>query len=141
MIEELERLGVPSQRQTLLVAGGLERRAGSRELEALLAPAAARALPRPRRGARRRGPTTSLDLGEAGRTPLRVNRHLAETDLVVSVTAAETVLHGGAGALLGASGPETSARRERVLAARDGGRRAAGSSGSRSSERSPRGCP
>ena len=37
-IEELERLGVPSQRQTILVARGLNRRAGQRELDALLTP-------------------------------------------------------------------------------------------------------
>ena len=35
--EKLDRLGVPSQRQTILVAGGLNRRAGHRELEALVA--------------------------------------------------------------------------------------------------------
>ena len=46
-------------------------------------------------------------MGDAGRTPLRVNPRLLETDLVVCVTAAETVLHGGPGALLGACGPET----------------------------------
>src|SRR5918994_208671 len=62
-IAELERLGVPSQRQTILVAG-------------------------------------------ADRTPLRVNRLVTETDLVVCISAAETVLHGGPGALLGACGPE-----------------------------------
>ena len=42
-IDELARLGVPSQRQTILVAGGLGRRAGGRELEALLSPTARRA--------------------------------------------------------------------------------------------------
>ncbi len=35
---------------------------------------------------------------------MRVNRALIETDLVVVVTAAETVLHGGPAALLGAAG-------------------------------------
>jgi hypothetical protein len=38
--------------------------------------------------------------------PLRVNRHLVETDVVVVVTAAETVLHGGPATLLAASGRE-----------------------------------
>jgi hypothetical protein len=47
-----------------------------------------------------------VHVGDAGRTPLRVNRLVAETDLVVCVSAAETVVHGGAGALLGACGPE-----------------------------------
>ncbi len=41
-IAELERLGVPSRQQTILVAGGLNRRAGQRELEALVAPPSAR---------------------------------------------------------------------------------------------------
>ena len=48
-----------------------------------------------------------VHVGDAGRTPLRVNPLLLETDLVLPVTAAETVLHGGPGALLGACGPET----------------------------------
>jgi hypothetical protein len=37
---------------------------------------------------------------------LRVNRALVETDLVITVTAAETVLHGGPAALLAAAGRE-----------------------------------
>ncbi|MBA3475563.1 MAG: DUF2088 domain-containing protein [Actinobacteria bacterium] len=106
VIAELERLGVPSRRQTILVAGGLNRRAGQRELEALVAPASAR---------RFHGRVVVHDaeapdlvhLADAGRTPLRVNRLIVETDLVVCITAAETVLHGGPGALVGASGPET----------------------------------
>jgi hypothetical protein len=104
-IAELERLGVPSDRQTILVAGGLSRRAGQRTLESLLAPTAARGF---------RGTVEVHDaedpelvlVGNAGRTPLRVNRLLVDADLVVTVTAAETVLHGGPGALLGASSTE-----------------------------------
>ena len=38
--------------------------------------------------------------------PLRVSRALVETDLIVTVTAAETVLHGGPAALLKACGRE-----------------------------------
>ena len=48
-----------------------------------------------------------VGLGDEGRVPLRVNPALVETDLVVTVTAAETVLNGGPAALLGASGPDT----------------------------------
>ena len=102
-IEELERLGVPSERQTILVAGGLARRAGGRELEALLAPQARRAF----HGTVLVHDAESRDLrrlGYAGRIPLRINPALVETDAVVAVTAAETVLHGGPGALVGASG-------------------------------------
>ena len=53
-IEELERLGVPTTRQTILVAGGLNRRAGHRGLEALLPPSFARQFHGRVDGARRR---------------------------------------------------------------------------------------
>jgi hypothetical protein len=104
-IEELERLGVPSERQTILVAGGLNRRAGHRELEVLIPPTAARRF-RGRVEAHDVEADDLVPLADLGRTPLRVNRHLVETDLVVTVTAAETVLHGGSAALLGACGSE-----------------------------------
>ena len=42
----------------------------------------------------------------AGNVPLRVNRALVDTDAVVVVTAAETVVHGGPAALIAAAGPE-----------------------------------
>ena len=105
-IAELERLGVPSAQQTILVAGGLNRRAGQRELEALVEPHSARRF-RGRVEVHDAEASDLLDLGSAGRTPLRVNRLIVETDLVVCVTAAETVVHGGAGALIGACGAET----------------------------------
>src|SRR5436305_8129048 len=41
-VDELERHGVPSGYQTILVAGGLARRAGQRELAALVTPGFAR---------------------------------------------------------------------------------------------------
>jgi Lactate racemase N-terminal domain len=104
-IDELERLGVSSERQTILVAGGLNRRAGHRELEALLAPTAARRF-HGRVEAHDAEADDLVSLGQTGRTPLRVNRRLVETDLVLTVTAAETVLHGGPAALLGACGAE-----------------------------------
>ena len=102
-LDELARAGVSPERQTVLVAGGLERRAGRRELEALLPPARARDF---------RGSVVVHDveddtlrgLDDAGR-PRWVARALVETDLVVTVSAAETVLHGGAAVLLGACGP------------------------------------
>jgi hypothetical protein len=105
-ISELERLGVTSDRQTILVAGGLNRRGGQRELELLLDPQAARRF----RGRVEVHDVEAPDLVELGgslRTPLRVNRLIAETDLVVCVSAAETVVHGGAAALLGACGAAT----------------------------------
>ncbi len=105
VLEELARLGIRSERQTVFVAGGLGRRAGRRELEELLRPEQARGF---------HGTATVHDceedglvpLGEHGTTPLRIARAVAETELVVVVTAAETVLHGGPAALLGACGPE-----------------------------------
>ena len=104
-IAELERLGVPLERQTVLVAGGLTRRAGPRELSLLFAPDAARRF----RGAVEVHDVEREDLievGIEGRTPLRVHPLLVSTDLVVVVSAAETVLHGGPAALIGASGAE-----------------------------------
>jgi Lactate racemase N-terminal domain len=105
-IAELERLGVASERQTILVAGGLNRRAGQRELELLLAPQWARRF-RGRVEVHDAEAPDLIALGEAGRTPLRVNRNVVETDLVVCVSAAESVVHGGPAALLGACGAET----------------------------------
>ncbi|HKP10190.1 MAG TPA: lactate racemase domain-containing protein, partial [Gaiella sp.] len=104
-IDELERLGVPSRRQTILVAGGLNRRAGQRELETLLAPSFARRF-HGRVEVHDAESPDLVDLGVAARTPLRVNPLLLETDLVLCVTAAGSVLHGGPGALLGACGRE-----------------------------------
>jgi len=45
-------------------------------------------------------------LGHAGDVPLRVSRALVDTDAVIVVTAAETVLHGGPAALLAAGGAQ-----------------------------------
>jgi hypothetical protein len=104
-VAELERLGIPSGYQTLLVAGGLARRAGHEQLETLVSPEFAR---------RFHGHVEVhdvqredlIELGAAGAVPLRVHPALVRTDVVVLVTAAETVLHGGPAALVGAAGPE-----------------------------------
>jgi hypothetical protein len=104
-MDELAQAGIPLERQTLLVAGGLARRAGHHELEALVPPTFARRF----HGRVEVHDAESPDLVElegAGRIPLRVHPALVETDLVATVTAAETVLHGGPSALLGAAGPE-----------------------------------
>src|SRR5579884_1154448 len=93
-VDELERLGIPTGYQTFLVAGGLARRAGQRDLETLVTPELAR---------RFHGHVVVHDvedpdlvrLDEGSRPPLRVNPALVNTDLVIVVTAAETVLHGG----------------------------------------------
>jgi hypothetical protein len=105
-VDELERLGIPSGYQTLLVAGGLARRSSHRDLGALVAPEFAR---------RFHGHVAVHDvedeelveLAGPGPTAFRVNRALVETDLVLVVTAAETTLHGGANALLASTGAES----------------------------------
>ncbi len=104
-VEELERLGIASGFQTLLVAGGLTRRAGRDLLESLVSPEFAR---------RFHGHVEVHDveredlveIGDAGSTPLRVHPALVRSDVVVVVSAAETVLHGGPAALLGAANRE-----------------------------------
>lgn len=104
VVDELEQLGVPDERQTILVAGGLARRLPRRDLERLLPPPRAREF----RGAvlvHDAADPDLLPLGEAG--DVRVHRALVETDLVVVVSSAETILHGGPGALLAACDADT----------------------------------
>jgi hypothetical protein len=104
-VAELERLGVATGYQTLLVAGGFARRAGNEQLETLVSADFAR---------RFHGHVEVhdverddlVDVGSAGAVPLRVHPALVHTDLVVVVTAAETVLHGGPAAFVGAAGAE-----------------------------------
>jgi Lactate racemase N-terminal domain len=98
-VAELVRLGVASERQTLFVAGGLARRTAQRELEALVPPDLAR---------RFHGRVEVHDAEGDELVPVdgvRVHRALLETDLVVCVTAAETVLAGGPAALLAGADP------------------------------------
>jgi hypothetical protein len=101
-IAELERCGIPDERQTILVAGGLGRRFAQPDLERLLSPTQARAF---------RGRVLVHDAEADGLVPLtpevRINPVLVDTDVVLSVTAAETVLHGGPGALVAACDAQT----------------------------------
>jgi hypothetical protein len=99
-VAELERVGVALERQTLLVASGLARRSGPSELELLVSPTFARRFS----GRVEVHDVERGDLTEIGSA--RVNPSLVQTDAVVVVTAAETVVHGGPGALLAAAGPE-----------------------------------
>jgi hypothetical protein len=100
-VEELERAGIPLERQTILVAGGLQRRAAPREIGQLV-------LPEFRR--RFRGRLIVHDVEHEGQVEigpeLRVDSALVDTDLVVVVSAAESVLHGGPAVLLAASSAE-----------------------------------
>jgi hypothetical protein len=99
--DELERLGVPTENQTLLVAGGLARRAGAKELPLLVSPDFARRF-HGRLVIHDVEDAELVEIGYAGRVPLRVNPALVDADAVVVVSAAETVVHGGAAALLAA---------------------------------------
>ena len=108
VIETLEGLGVPTENQTLLVAGGLARRASRREIASLVTPELRR---------RFRGPLAVHDAADPdlagipeGAPRARLARELVETDLVVVVSAAETVLHGGPATLLAAADAETQRR-------------------------------
>jgi Lactate racemase N-terminal domain len=102
--DELERTGVPTESQTLLVASGLARRPGPADIGLLVRPEFRR---------RFRGRVvvhdaedTLAELDGGSSIPLRVNRALVETDAVVVVTAAETVVHGGPSALVAAAAPD-----------------------------------
>jgi hypothetical protein len=106
--EALEELGVPTENQTLLVAGGLARRASRPEITALVTPDLRR---------RFHGKIAVHDAADPalaglpeGAPRVRLARELVETDLVVVVSAAETVLHGGPGTLLAAADAETQRR-------------------------------
>ena len=102
VLDELAGLGVPDEQVTLLVAGGLARKAGRPELERLLPPPQARAF---------RGRVLVHDAADPDLVPLvgetRVNRALVEADLVLPVSSAETVVHGGPGSLLAACDART----------------------------------
>ena len=89
---ELERAGVPSGQQTLLVACGLGRRAGPADMSLIAAPEFRRRF-RGRVVVHDAEDPDLVDLDVAGNVPLRV-------------TAAETVVHGGPAALIAAAGPE-----------------------------------
>lgn len=103
VVDELERLGVG--RITILVAGGLWRRTSPREIGLLVPPEFRRRF-RGRVIVHDAEADDLVDLGRVGNVQLRVNPALTETDLVVTVTAAESALHGGPAVLLAASSPE-----------------------------------
>ncbi len=107
-VEALEELGVPTGNQTLLVAGGLARRPSRSEIAALVTPEFRR---------RFHGRVAVHDAADpdlaglpADAPRVRVARELVETDLVVVVSAAESVLHGGPSTLLAAADAETQRR-------------------------------
>ena len=106
--ETLDELGVPTENQTLLVACGLARRASRPEIAALVPPEFRR---------RFHGRLAVHDAADpalaglpAGAPRVRVAPELVDTDLVVVVSAAESVLHGGPATLLAAADAETQRR-------------------------------
>src|SRR5581483_9963793 len=112
------RLGVRSDHQTILVAAGLARRPSRRVVESLVTPEFA---------LRFRGEVAVHDaeddglveVGEHEGMPLKAHRAVAESDVVVVISAAVTVLHGGPAALLAASSADAirSASAESLLEA------------------------
>lgn len=100
-VAELQRAGAGLEEQTILVAGGLQRRAAPRDIGHLFAPEFRRRF----RGRLVVHDVERDDLVEVA-PGLRVNPALVETDLVLVVSAAETVVHGGPAVLLGAASPE-----------------------------------
>ncbi len=103
-LDELTQCGIPDSRQTILVAAGLGRRQGVRELvRALLPPPRARSF---------RGRLLVHDAADAGLVPLgddavRVHPALLDADLTLVLGAAETIVHGGPGTLVGAADAAT----------------------------------
>ena len=95
--DELERLGV--SQVTIVVATGLHPRLSPREIGLLFRPGFRRRF-RGRVIVHDAEAEDLVELGLAGSIPLRLVRALVETDLVVIVTAAETVNTGGPAALL-----------------------------------------
>lgn len=105
VINELERLGMPAAQHTIVIAGGLERRIGRRELEVVLRPMQARDF----RGSVVVHDASSADLLPLeirGVAPVPIHTSILDADLVVCVTAAETSERGGACTLLGACAAE-----------------------------------
>ena len=96
-VDELERLGVAQL--TVLIATGLHQRLSPREIGFLFRPEFRRRF-RGRVIVHDAEADNLVELGSAANVPLRLAPALVETDLVVVLTAAETVVAGGAGALL-----------------------------------------
>ena len=110
VIDELARLGMPVERHTVLVAGGLEQRGGRRERERVLSRAQAHSF----RGAVVVHDCTDERLRSltGGAASARIAGPVLDADLVVTITAAETADRGGGAALLGACDADTIASPE-----------------------------
>jgi len=96
-VDELGSLGV--SKVTILVASGLLRRPSPREIGLLVSPEFRRRF-RGRLVVHDAESEELVPLGTLAGIPVSVSPALVNTDLVLTVTAAETVLHGGPAALL-----------------------------------------
>lgn len=105
----LETLGIAPTGQTLLVACGLARRASRRDVTALVTPEFARGF-RGRVVVHDAADPALIPIDETQEPAIRVAPCLVETDLVVVLSAAETVLHGGPATLLAAANAEAQRR-------------------------------
>ena len=104
--DELVRAGIALDHQTLLIAGGLARRPSARRLEQLVVSSEFARRFHGRVVIHDVEDPGLVEIGAADNEPLRLNRALVETDAVIAVSAAESVLHGGPGTLLAGGGPE-----------------------------------
>ncbi len=105
----LETLGIPTSGQTLLVACGLARRASQRDVTALVTPEFARRF-HGRVVVHDAADPALVTVDDAEEPALRVPLSLVQTDLVVVLSAAESVLHGGPATLLAAANAEAQRR-------------------------------
>ncbi len=109
VLDELTALGITGERQTILVAGGLARKLPRRDLERLLPPPQAREY---------RGRVLVHDAADPDLAGLElddgtraaIQPAIVDTDLVLVVSSAESVLHGGPAALVSACEAATSRR-------------------------------
>jgi hypothetical protein len=102
VLEELSAYGVGGSRQTILVAGGLQRKLPHRDLERLLLPPAQARDYRGRVLVHDAADPELVELDLADGTHAAISRAILDCDLVVVVSSAETVLQGGPAALLSA---------------------------------------
>jgi hypothetical protein len=106
VLDELARHGVGSERVTVVLAGGLGRRAGRRSLEQLVPPQTARGF-RGRVVAHDVESPELVEVAQGEGYAIRAERALVDSDLVVVVSAAETVVHGGPATLASACDART----------------------------------
>jgi hypothetical protein len=101
VLGELSALGVTGDRQTILVAGGLARKLPRRDLERLLPPPQARDF-RGRVLVHDAADPALRELDRGDGTRGAIHSAIVEGELVMVVSSAETVLHGGPAALVAA---------------------------------------